>query len=237
MGHIELISDEQLLIERLDYYIQTGVAENQLTVISTRGYEDFRAQYPNVKERMTAGDELEVILDQIDTEQHLTLTAADREIYHNALNNGELLLYIETGDIIKPDKATSTVEDEIELREEHLVVEKENVNVGEVVVNKFTEEKIEEFDVSLSRDNVTVERHPVEGEPLFETYNLDDSGDEEGVIRIPITKERIKIVKEHVVTEEIVIRKEVVQKTEHISGIVRHEDVKVTEVKNEELDK
>lgn len=246
MGHIELISNEQLLMDRLEHYTQTGTAEDRLTVISTRGYEAFRTKYPNVNGKMAGGDDLEGLLAQIDTKQRLTLTAADRDNYYNALNNGELLLYIaadryadsaDTTGIVEPNQATSAVEDTIELREEHLVVNKENVNVGEVVVNKFTEEKVEEFDVPVANDNVTVERRAVKGEPLFETYNMDDSGDAEGVIRIPITKERIKITKEHVVTEEIVIRKEVVQKTEHVSGVVKHEDVNVTEVKKEELDR
>lgn len=237
MGQIELISNEAMLMERLEHYTQKGIAENQLTVISTREYDSFLSVYPDVNKRMTAGSGLEDIFAQIDTKQRQTLTAVDRENYYNALNNGEMLLYIGSGGIVEPDKATSAVEDTMRLHKEHLVVEKENVNVGEVVVNKYSEDKIEEFDVPVKSDKVTVERRPVEGEPLFETYNQDDSDDEIGVIRIPITKERIKIVKEHVVTEEIVIRQEVVQKIEHVSGTVKHEDVKVTEVKNEDLDR
>ena len=87
-------------------------------------------------------------------------------------------------------------------------------------------------------DNVTVERRPVEGEPLFETYNQTEDGEDDlNVIRIPITKERIRIIKEQVVTEEIIVRKEVIEKTEHVSGTVRREDIRVSEVKNEDLDK
>nr|WP_245203014.1 DUF2382 domain-containing protein [Jeotgalicoccus aerolatus] len=154
--------------------------------------------------------------------------------YTDALNKGELLLYIEN-DTSAPAAAD---EETIKLRKERLSVNKDSVNKGEVVVEKYAESEIEEFDVPVNMDNVTVERRPVEGEPLFETYNQTEDGEDDlNVIRIPITKERIRIIKEQVVTEEIIVRKEVIEKTEHVSGTVRREDIRVSEVKNEDLDK
>ncbi len=234
MGKIELIADENHLQERLQHYRDLNVPEKKLTVVSTRGYEDFLLDYPGVNEHMTAGDSLEELLIQLDGNQRLTMTNQERENYTNALNNGELLLYIDD----KSELEASENEETIELREERLAVDKETVQSGEVVVEKYTESKVEEFDVPVNMDNVTVERRAVEGEPLFETYNnTEDSDDDLGIIRIPVTKERIRVIKEHVVTEEIVITKEVVEKIEHISGTVKHDDIRVSEVKNEDVDR
>lgn len=232
MGKIELIANENHLQERLQHYRDLNVPEKKLTVVSTRGYEDFLLDYPGVNEHMTAGDSLEELLIQLDGSQRLTMTSQERENYTNALNNGELLLYIDD----ESELDTHEGEEKIELREERLAVSKEKVQTGEIVVEKYTDSKVEEFDVPVNMDNVTVERRVVEGEPLFETYNnTEDSDDDLGIIRIPVTKERIRVIKEHVVTEEIVITKEVVEKIEHVSGTVKHDDIRVSEVKNEDV--
>lgn len=128
----------------------------------------------------------------------------------------------------------NTDEETFELKKEELHVGKEKKQVGEVIVNKFTESEVQDFDVPLDHEHVTVERRKLEDEPLLETYSHDDSDDEEGIIRIPITKERIKIVREQVVTEEVIVRKKIVTDNKHISEVVRHEDINVIERKNEE---
>lgn len=232
MGQIELIANEAHLHERLEHYTGTGIPEHKLTVVSTRGYGNFLTDYPDVNERMTGAESIEELLAQLDGSQRLTMTNAERDNYTNALNNGELLLYIDESGLETPQD-----EETMELREERLAVSKEKVQTGEVVVEKYTDSKVEEFDVPVNMDNVTVERRPVKGEPLFETYNNTEDGDDDlGIIRIPVTKERIRVIKEHVVTEEIVITKEVVEKVEHVSGTVKHDDIRVSEVKNEDAD-
>ncbi|WP_213810860.1 hypothetical protein [Jeotgalicoccus sp. WY2] len=94
MGQIELIANERHLQERLQHYRDLKVPENKLTVVSTRGYEDFLLDYPGVNERMTAGNTLEELLIQLDGSQRLTMTNQERENYSNALNNGELLFIL-----------------------------------------------------------------------------------------------------------------------------------------------
>lgn len=230
MGQIELIANEAHLHERLQHYTRKGIPEHKLTVVSTRGYGDFLTDYPDVNERMTGAQSIEELLAQLDGSQRLTMTNTERDNYTNALNNGELLLYIDESGLETPQD-----EETMELREERLAVSKEKVQTGEVVVEKYTDSTVEEFDVPVNMDNVTVERRPVEGEPLFETYNKTEDGDDDlGIIRIPVTKERIRVIKEHVVTEEIVITKEIVEKMEHVSGTVKHDDIRVSEVKNED---
>ena len=123
-------------------------------------------------------------------------------------------------------------EEKIQLRQERLKVNKENVTTGEVVVEKYSESTVQEFDVPVTSENVTVERRPVEGEPLFETYNNTEDGEDDlNVIRIPVTKERLRVIKEQVVVEEIVVRKDVVEKVEHVSGTVKHDDIRASEEK------
>ncbi|WP_411843810.1 YsnF/AvaK domain-containing protein [Salinicoccus sp. HZC-1] len=261
MGKIESFSQEGQLLNRIEHYKQKGLEEDRLTVISSDGLGDTLIDYPNVTHKTAEGDAWDKIAAWIAGEDpenqvmdRLHLDDEEKEVYRKSLENGKMLLFIDysnqelysnkkintrddgthNGNTIRPtNKVTASDEDNITLREERLVVDKDNVNLGEVVVNKYTDSEVEEFDVPVERDNVTVDRRPVEGEPLFETYNNDDSDDEMGVIRIPITKERIKIIKEQVVTEEIIIRKEKIKDTKHISEVVSHEDVEVTEVKND----
>lgn len=266
MGKIESFSKEHQLLDRIDYYKSKNLNEERLTVISEFSLSETLINHPNVNQKTSKGDAWDKIVawmaggdseDQVMDELHLDDQA--KEVYRESLENGKVLLYIDynnkdlyedrkintqdthnAGDAgtVKPThKVTSDDEENIPLREEQLVVDKEDVNLGEVVVNKYTDSKVEEFDVPVERDDVQVERRPVAGEPLFETYNNDDTDDEEGVIRIPITKDRIKIIKEQIVTEEILIRKEKIKDTKRISEVVSHEDVEVTEVKNDDNSK
>lgn len=123
-------------------------------------------------------------------------------------------------------------EEKMTLREERLNVDKENVQVGEVGVDKRVTTKLEEFDVPVDREEVTVERRPVDGNPTLEVYSRDDADDDENVMRIPLTEERVKVIKETVVTEEIVIRKDIVTDNQHISEELRKEEVDITEHNN-----
>ena len=50
------------------------------------------------------------------------------------------------------------------------------------------------------------------------------------MIRIPVSEERVHVSKDAVVTEEVKVGKRVVHDTEHVSGQVRKEEVKVEQV-------
>ncbi|MXQ52050.1 YsnF/AvaK domain-containing protein [Salinicoccus hispanicus] len=117
-------------------------------------------------------------------------------------------------------------EETMELREERLKFEKENVKTGEVGVDKHVETDHQEFDVPVERDEVTVERRPVDNErPADDSAFIE--GDES--IRIPVNEERVNVDKESVVSEEVVVKKDKVQDKEHVSEDVRHEDVDIDE--------
>ncbi|MCD2137527.1 YsnF/AvaK domain-containing protein [Salinicoccus halitifaciens] len=121
-------------------------------------------------------------------------------------------------------------EERIELREERLRVDKENVKTGEVHVDKHVETEHQEIDVPVERDEVTIERRPVEGERR--TGSMDERIEDNDSIHIPVSEERVNVEKENVVDEEVVVRKNKVQDTEHISEDVRREEVDIEETTN-----
>ncbi len=123
-------------------------------------------------------------------------------------------------------------EERIELREERLRVDKENVKTGEVHVDKHVETDHQEIDVPVERDEVTIERRPVEGERR--TGSMDDTLGDNDSIHVPVEEERVNVSKENVVDEEVVVRKNKVQDTEHISEDVRREEVDIEETTNRE---
>lgn len=113
-------------------------------------------------------------------------------------------------------------EESVQLHEERLNVDKENVETGEASVDKHVVEEEQEFDVPVEREEVTIERRPV-NEKIDEDFNANDDDS----VHIPLHEERVKVDKENVVSEEIVIKKNKVQDTEHVSEKVRHEEADI----------
>ncbi|MCG1010741.1 YsnF/AvaK domain-containing protein [Salinicoccus sp. ID82-1] len=131
------------------------------------------------------------------------------------------------------DRNTASDEETMALREERLRFEKENVQTGEVDVDKHVETERQEFDVPVERDEVTVERRPVD-----DKRPADDSAFIEGEdsIRIPVNEERVNVDKESVVSEEVVIKKDKVKDKAHVSEEVRHEEVDIDETSGKDRD-
>jgi uncharacterized protein (TIGR02271 family) len=124
------------------------------------------------------------------------------------------------------DKARNAVRDAfdrtIKLREERLRATKQPVQTGQVNVRKEVVTENKTLNVPVEREEVVIERRPV-GERAA-------SGDiraEE--IRIPVKEEKVHVEKEAVVTEEVSVGKRKVQDTEHVTGTVRKEQLKVEE--------
>lgn len=113
-------------------------------------------------------------------------------------------------------------EEAVQLHEERLNVDKENVETGEASVDKHVVEEEQEFDVPVEREEVTIERRPV-NEKVDEDFNANDDDS----VHIPLHEERVNVEKENVVSEEIVIKKNKVQDTEHVSEKVRHEEADI----------
>lgn len=126
-----------------------------------------------------------------------------------------------------PDDRTDLSEEErIRLHEERLRVDKENVQTGEVDIHKEVVTETQEVDVPVRREEVSVERHRLD-EPVDGTVNAFE--EEDGTVRVPIYEEKVDVQKETVATEELVIKKDVVEDTEHITEEVRKENVDIDE--------
>lgn len=122
------------------------------------------------------------------------------------------------------DNTNTTAEDEesVRLHEERVNVDKENVETGEASVDKHVVEETEEFDVPVEKEEVTIERRPVN-----EKVDSDFESNEDDSVHVPLHEERVNVDKENVVSEEIVIKKNKVQDTEHVSENVRREEADI----------
>lgn len=132
---------------------------------------------------------------------------------------------------------TGTDEEKLRLHEERLNVDKERVQTGEVNVGKHVVEENQSIEVPVEREEVYVERRPVNEETTGDTFDKDSglTGDayQEGEnIHIPVTEERVEVSKKDVVAEEIVVGKRKVQDTETVNETVRREEADIDEDTN-----
>ena len=119
----------------------------------------------------------------------------------------------------------SDLEDRDELRvqrsEEELRVGTREREAGSVNVRKRVRVDREQVRVPTRREEVTVERVPVEGRAAPEA----EIGG--GEVRIPLVEEEIVVEKRPVVKEELRIRKDVVEEVEVVEADLRKEEVDV----------
>ena len=119
-------------------------------------------------------------------------------------------------------KATTGREaDTMQVKEERLHAEKRPVETGAVTVRKEVHTETKHLDIPVEREEVVIERVPVHGRAATGAIR---EGEE---VRIPVREEKINVSKDAVATEEVKVGKRVVQDTEHVTGQVRKEEVKV----------
>jgi uncharacterized protein (TIGR02271 family) len=120
----------------------------------------------------------------------------------------------------------SDLSDEDELRvqrtEEELRAGTREREAGAVNVRKRVRTDREQMEVPTRREEVSVERVPVDSETSGTGI-----GDDE--VRLPVTEEEVVVEKRPVAKEEIRIRKDVVEDTEVVEEDVRREEVEVDE--------
>lgn len=167
---------------------------------------------PTSNETTTRESNFSSSQDEQDTNVHASEQSYNNDTQDN--NVGETSYNNETQD-------NNVDEESVQLHEERLNVDKENVETGEASVDKHVVEE-QEFDVPVEREEVTIERRPV-NEKVDEDFNANDDDS----VHIPLHEERVKVDKENVVSEEIVIKKNKVQDTEHVSEKVRHEEADI----------
>jgi uncharacterized protein (TIGR02271 family) len=108
------------------------------------------------------------------------------------------------------------------LAEEQLAIGTQQVQAGEVGVRKSVETERVQESVDLRRDEVTVERRPLSGDAATGAR----IGEEQ--ITVPVMEEQAVVEKRMVPTEEIVIRKRMVQDTESVEADLRRERLDVS---------
>ena len=124
------------------------------------------------------------------------------------------------------DTSASTVSDTDTLRvpvhEEELTATTRPVERGQVRVDKEVIAEQRTLDVPITEERVTVTRRAVDRDATGDETAFDG-----GTIEIPLHSEAVDLQKRTRVAEEIEIGKEAVQRTEHVAGTVRREDVRV----------
>ena len=116
----------------------------------------------------------------------------------------------------------STDEDELRVHrsEEELRAGTREREAGALNVRKRVRTDRQQIEVPTRREEVTVDRVPVEGE-ASEADIVDDE------VRVPVTEEEVVVEKRPVAKEEVRIRKDVVEDTEVVEEDVRKEEVDV----------
>lgn len=142
-----------------------------------------------------------------------------------------------TGDRTDKSRDTKTKTDNkdttrIAIAEEELDISKREVRAGEAVVHKHVETEHVSRPVTLRREEVTIERRPVEGRDASNATFSDD----ENEIRIPLMSEEAVVEKRPVVKEEIVITKHAVTENKNVEADLRRERVDVDQEKNRDAD-
>ena len=122
------------------------------------------------------------------------------------------------------ERSDRTTEREDELRvqrtEEELMAGTREREAGQVGVRKSVRTERERMEVPTRREEVTVDRVPVDSET-----SEADIGDEE--LRVPVTEEEVVVEKRPVAKEEVRIRKDVVEDTEVVEEDVRREEIDI----------
>jgi uncharacterized protein (TIGR02271 family) len=111
----------------------------------------------------------------------------------------------------------------MQLRQEELRAEKRQVEAGQVVLGKDVVEERRSMDVPVTREEVTIERQPVERRPSDRP--IDETS---RTIEVPVREEHVEVEKQPVVYEEVGVGKRAVTETQSVSDTVRREEARLT---------
>lgn len=182
-----------------------------------------------------------------DAFNRMGLDAEETDYYFRQVDSGKLLLYTHNVPAAAPQTETASQPDpqsvpaplsdaeeqSLVLHEERLNIEKEQVQTGEVRVQKQMVEEDREIQVPVEREEITIDRRPLSPEtdtPKDEQVLTPKQAYEKGdAIYIPLSEERLDIGKKKVIREEIVIGKRKVKDVQVINKTVRREVADVEE--------
>jgi uncharacterized protein (TIGR02271 family) len=127
------------------------------------------------------------------------------------------------GEARPPDRVPGLRDERrIQLVSEVLNVNKERVATGEARIRKEVRTEQQNIQVPVTREELVVDRVPVEGHPAATA----EVG-KESEVRVPLSEERVNVEKRPIVREEVRVGKRAVEGTRDVAETVRHEDLKV----------
>jgi len=115
----------------------------------------------------------------------------------------------------------------MELREEQLDVQTERMQTGEVQLRKEIITENRTVEVPVTREEIVVERRPLEGAAREGSLEASDLDADRKEIRIPVSEEFVHIDKKVVPREEVRVSKEKITDTKTVSEEVRREEAQL----------
>ena len=113
---------------------------------------------------------------------------------------------------------TATDEQRLTRTEEELAIGKREVSRGEVRIGKHVETEHVTQPVTRRREEVVIQRRPVEA-----GAHPDDAAIGDAEVRVPLIEEEVIVEKRPVVKEELVVGKRVVEERDEVEAEVRRE--------------
>ena len=156
------------------------------------------------------GDHISVPAEQVQIDQ------ARREVRIHGYAGGAYQTASTQTSTTAADRTSTRGDERLTRSEEELRVGTRAVEAGEVVVGKHVETEHKQVPVNLKREEIVVERRPVNRET-----GASDIGEDQ--IRVPLMEEEVVVEKRVVPTEEVVIRKEAVTEERNVEADVRRE--------------
>lgn len=111
----------------------------------------------------------------------------------------------------------------LQLREEHLRAETRPEQAGSVLVHRRITEHVETIEVPVREERLVLERRPGSGPVTVEGRVLQEGE----TFEIVLMREQIVVRREPIAYEAVDIRREVVERVEHVEGTVRRERLSV----------
>ncbi|HEX8276418.1 MAG TPA: DUF2382 domain-containing protein [Longimicrobiaceae bacterium] len=109
------------------------------------------------------------------------------------------------------------------LSEEELAIRKQRMAAGEVDIHKRVETEHVSTPVTTMREEAVIERRPI-SDATLQAGTARIEGDE---IHVPLMEEEVIVEKRVVPKEELVVKKHMVQETEHVEADLRKERVDI----------
>lgn len=114
----------------------------------------------------------------------------------------------------------------LQLREEELEISKKRIQTGKVTVRREVVTEIKTIEVSVAREELIIEKR------IPAVNSLDQQAEQVETIRIPISEERIEIIKHPTALEDVSIYENKFEEIVHVDEILKKEILHVDTTEN-----